>query len=98
MDIYGQNFPQKLSQAVTWNWTPDEIHGDTQEPPTKIQKTVQGPYCQQVIRRDGGTTTITFVPNQAREGVSDPGQTPVQNYPASKHTLSALRNVLLKPP
>ena len=93
MDVQGQN----TLQMVTVNWAAGEIYTDPSEPPVKIQK-LSTPYRQQVANHSGNVTTYTFIPDQSLEGVSDPGQLPVQHYPASKQTLSALRSVLSQPP
>ena len=93
MDVQGQN----TLQTVTVNWAAGEIYADPSEPPVKIQK-LSTPYQQQVASHSGNTTTYTFIPDQSLEGVSDPGQFPVQHYPASKQTLSALRSALMQPP
>ena len=93
MDVQGQN----TLQTVTVNWASGEIYTDPSEPPVKIQK-LSTPYRQQVTSHSGNTTTYTFIPNQSLEGVSDPGQVPVQHHPASKQTLSALWSVLMQPP
>ena len=93
MDVQGQN----TLQTVTVNWASGEIYTDPSEPPVKIQK-LSTPYRQQVTSHSGNTTTYTFIPDQSLEGVSDPGQFPVQHHPASKQTLSALRSALMQPP
>ena len=93
MDVQGQN----TLQMVTVNWAAGEIYTDPLEPPVKIQK-LSTPYRQQVTSQSGNTTTYTFIPDQSLEGVSNPGQLPVQHHPASKQTLSALRSALMQPP